>query len=113
MSVFALQQTKPPYRRPQLLLSIKDNIEEVNSIFGLLEYRIPSRFLEKQGFMLNHGPYFPLWEQILIPSNSYSGASKTITSLKSGQPIFFLFKNRHKYTILLYLCSGYLIINIL
>jgi hypothetical protein len=49
MSAFVSQETKRFYRRPQLLLPVKESIEEVNCMFGLLEYDVPS-----QHFPLKH-----------------------------------------------------------
>jgi hypothetical protein len=42
MSAFVSQETKLLYRKPQLSLSVKESIEEVNCLFGLLENDVSS-----------------------------------------------------------------------
>lgn len=113
MSVFVLQQTKLLCRRPWLSYSIKDNIEKVNFMFGLLECDIPPSFSP-----WNMEVYVKSWSRFSFMGTNFNSirkvevkASSTKISLKPIQPVFFLFTNRHKGAIFLYLCGRCLVWN--
>lgn len=111
MSVFVLQQTKLLCRRPRLSLSVKDNSEKVNCMFGLLECDIPPSFSP-----WNMEVYVKSWSRFSFMEANFNSirrvvvkTSSTKISLKPIQPISFLFMNRHKGAIFLCLCGRCLV----